>query len=186
MMPGKKLGGDFSGCIVADKSGRVDRGISISISNCDLVGDSRRDSGDRNLIRKENLDGSETKKSSGLDNIGVIGNGNGPSLGQPDLIVPGMRKFEANNNTSTTHVEECIGPTNSDTDIRKKNGDNGRRVGQWKKVARNNSGGIMRSNQEVASGKRKDVVMFDSFMEGNKKPKYDSSLSGSNVTSVGQ
>ncbi|TXG51132.1 hypothetical protein EZV62_023656 [Acer yangbiense] len=93
MMPGKKLGGDFSRRIAADKSGRVDRGMSISNSKCDLVGDSGRDSGDRNLIRKENLGGRSvefvTEKESynaemetGVSNLLTMGRAYSLFLGQ--------------------------------------------------------------------------------------------------------
>ncbi|KAI9164750.1 hypothetical protein LWI28_001317 [Acer negundo] len=222
---GEEISRRFSGSFSVDKSGRIDRGISNSNSNCELIGESEHDSRYRRLNRKEILgggrgesvtgkeswniemvtdipelinDGPSSKSmfvfgsgsnkinSCGLDDIGGNGNGKLPiSLGQPGLNVLGLRKFETMNITNTMFVEECIGPMNSDTNIRKKNGDNGRKAGQWKKAARNNSRGSMISNQEVACGKRKDVVIVDSFMEGNKKSKLDSSSSDSIVTSAG-
>ncbi|KAI9185877.1 hypothetical protein LWI28_023172 [Acer negundo] len=65
---------------------------------------------------------------------------------EPVTMVKGDRSksvlfdaMEAEGITEANIMEECIGPTGTYDEVRKKSGSNGRRDGQWKKAARRNS-----------------------------------------------
>ncbi|KAK1578166.1 hypothetical protein Q3G72_028070 [Acer saccharum] len=132
--------------------------------------------------------GSNTDKetSDGPPDVDYSGLGDGITLGLSGLNSNMLEGSNSGNITKATGMEECIGPPCVDTTACKKNGGNGKRVGQWKKAARKNFGGVGNSDLKVSCSKRNEVGTVKSFTDGNKKPKYDSSASVSTVLSAGQ
>ncbi|KAK0604352.1 hypothetical protein LWI29_014769 [Acer saccharum] len=114
------------------------------------------------------------------------GPGDGNTLGLSGLRPTILKGSTSGNIIKVMGVEECIGPSCVDTSACTPDGGNGKRVGQWKKAARKNPGGVGNSNLKVSCGKRNEVGTVECFTGGNKRPKYDSSASVSTVSSAGQ
>ncbi|KAK1579030.1 hypothetical protein Q3G72_035042 [Acer saccharum] len=85
------------------------------------------------------------------------------------------KSAEINRGSTVSIVEDIKGSGNS-----------GRKVGQWKKAARNKQVVERVLVQDQNCGKRKEIVIEDCFKDGFKKSKVDSSMSDSEVLSTGQ